>query len=118
MSDEELFDRGLDNEVFGQWRVLTTNNIAAEGLRNRVGKQCGDLFHGVRGAIETANYILSYLFRKADRTSQKNDRPSLQKSRWRWRSLCLSRKPLREENRVSPSNRTDDRKPLVLTYRR
>ena len=78
MSDEELFDRGLDNEVFGQWRVLTTN-IGAEGLLDRVGKQCGDLFHGVRGAIETANYILSYLFRKADRISLKADRPSPKK---------------------------------------
>ena len=86
MSDEELFDRGIDNEVFGQWRVLTTN-IGAEGLSDRVGKKCGDLFHGVRGAVETANYLLSYLFRKTDRPPSKNrshfpkkaDRPSLKK---------------------------------------
>ena len=71
MSDEELFDRGIDNEVFGQWRVLTTN-IGAEGLSDRVGKKCGDLFHGVRGAVETANYLLSYLFRKTDRPPSKN----------------------------------------------
>ena len=70
LSDEELFDRGLDNEVFGQWRVLTTN-IGAESLRDRVGKQCGDLFHGVRGAIETANYVLSHLPKKADRPARK-----------------------------------------------
>ena len=57
-----------------------------------------------RHSVVTAVRIRSILASLDDRIStnfRADDRPS-QKSRWRWRSLCLSRKPLREENRVSP----------------
>jgi hypothetical protein len=45
--DEELLDRVVDDEVFGEGGGLAAD-VGGEGFGDRVGEEGGDLFHGLR----------------------------------------------------------------------